>query len=173
MTFSIKTILRAFAAPSHRLRCSQVLWNKVTSELQLRGEGAHEAGAFLLGAVEDRHRLITDVIYYDDLDAHAYDSGVCILHAPAFAKLWSICRERALTVVADIHTHGGGAYQSKADQTNPMVARDGHVAIIAPDFAATPVPMKRLGIYEYQGDHTWIDRSPRTKRGFFYVGRWS
>jgi len=109
----------------------------------------------------------------DTLDEHAYDSGVCILEAPAFAKLWGICRERQLTVVGDVHSHGSLALQSEADRTNPMVARAGHVALIAPDFARPPVKLRHLGVYEYRGNHEWNDHTGRLLTRFFYVGWWS
>ena len=64
----------------------------------------------------------------------AYASGVCILRGGAFAKLWSMCREKKLTVAADVHTHPAGAAQSSSDRTNPMISRDGHIAIIVPRF---------------------------------------
>ena len=173
MTFSIKMIIRACAAPRHRLSCHAELWAGVTRQLERRGEERHEAGVFLLGYATPKHRRVVDTVYYDELDPDAYSSGVCILYAPAFAKLWAICRERKLTVVADVHTHKGAANQSASDKANPMVARDGHVAIIVPNFAVTPVPMEKLGIYEYRGGHTWRDCSPRTVRGYFYSGIWS
>ena len=173
MTFSIKATIRALVAPKHRLDCTPAFWNEVMGELDRRGERQHEAGAFLLGPVVEGRRVATHAVYYDDLDPYAYTAGVCILYADAFAKLWSICRESGLTVVADIHTHIGTAFQSIADKHNPMVARDGHIAIIVPNMAAQPVPLQQIGIYEYRGNHQWFDRSPRVRRGFLYVGFWS
>ncbi len=173
MTFSIKTIIRAFAAPEHRLNCSAALWAGTMAELHRRTEARHESGAFLLGHDHDGRRAAVDVVYYDDLDPHAYASGVCILKADAFAKLWAMCRARKLGVVADIHTHPGAAFQSVSDRTNPMVARTGHVAIIVPDFAAPPVRHEDLGIFEYQGEHRWADRSHRHCRKYVYTGFWS
>lgn len=173
MTFSIRAIIRALAAPDHRLSCRGSLWRDVLSELDRRGARRHEAGAFLLGADSNGRRSVLDVVFYDDLDPKAYASGVCVLHGDAFAKLWQLCREKKLTVVADVHTHPGRAFQSSSDRTNPMVARDGHVAIIVPGFAAAPVNHAELGIYEYRGNHTWTDRSPHQSRGFLYTGLWS
>lgn len=173
MTFSIKATIRAFVAPDHRVSCPWRLWDVVTHELDRRGERVHEAGAFLLGHANGERREVTDVVFYDDLDPQAYSTGVCVLHAPVFAKLWSLCRDRKLTVVADVHTHGGRAIQSEADRTNPMVARAGHVGLILPDFAVAPIRWDTVGIYEYRGDHQWHDRSPRVRRGFFYIGLWS
>ncbi|MEQ1716894.1 MAG: hypothetical protein ABL907_13050 [Hyphomicrobium sp.] len=173
MTFSIRAIIRAFAAPSHGIRCPSRLWHGILAELCRRGEQRHEAGAFLLGSDVDGRRVVSEVVYYDDLDPLAYASGVCILRGGAFAKLWSLCREKKLTVVADVHTHPSGAGQSGSDKTNPMVARQGHIAIIVPDFAAKPVRSDRLGIYVYRGAHTWDDYSGRNAASFFYTGIWS
>lgn len=173
MNFSIKTIIRAFAAPRHRINCPPDIWCKLTSELHRKGGGVHESGAFLLGHRAGDIRTVTDLVFYDELDPQAYATGVCVLHADAFSKLWAICRARRLTVVADIHTHPGAAFQSHSDRTNPMVAREGHIAIIAPDFAAAPVSRERLGIFEYCGSHQWIDCSPAKRRGYFYSGFWS
>ncbi|MDI5925217.1 hypothetical protein QBK93_11070 [Rhizobium leguminosarum] len=173
MTFSIKAIIRAFAAPEHRICCSPHLWNEVLAELDRRGGRHHEAGAFLLGRMSGDRRQIVDVVYYDDLDTAAYDSGVCVLHGESFSRLWAVCRERGLTVVADVHTHPRGAGQSKSDKTNPMVARAGHVAFIVPNFSQPPVEMSDVGIYQYCGEHQWANRSGRLWSRFFYTGVWS
>ena len=173
MTFSIRTIIRALAAPEHRISCPRRLWRRLLGELDRRGEGCHEAGVFLLG-VEKRRRLeVKDAVFYDDLDPSPYDTGACVLHGDAFAKLWALCRERGLTVVADVHTHGRAAIQSYEDKTNPMVARAGHVAIIVPNMARVPVEHAALGIYEYCGEHKWTNRSGKNAERFFYAGLWS
>ena len=173
MTFSMKAIIRAFWAPECRINCATSYWRFVIGELDRRGARRHEAGAFLLGYVKNGIREVQSAVFYDELDPSAYDSGVCILHGDAFAKLWAICRAKGLTVVADAHTHSGCGFQSIADKTNPMVAREGHIAIIVPDFARWPINQRRLGIYEYRGKHEWTDRSPSRIRKFFYSGFWS
>lgn len=173
MSFSIKATMRALLAPEHRITCNARRWRQIVRELERRGRHQHEAGAFLLGREANGTREVTDTIFYDDLDANAYSSGVCILHGDAFAKLWAECRKRKLTVVADVHTHGGAAFQSSSDKANPMVARRGHIAIIVPDFAAWPIAPTRLGIFEYQGQHDWTDRTHPKTRNFLYTGFWS
>ena len=172
MISSIRATLRALLAPEHRVSCSTFLWAELLRELRRRGGAQHESGAFLLGVKDDGRREVRAVIYYDDLDPHAYDSGVCVLHGDSFAKLWKICRERKLSVVADVHTHPGVARQSYSDQTNPMVANIGHVAIIVPDFARAPVADKALGIYEYRGSYEWRNVSGHSQRRYLYVGFW-
>ncbi len=173
MSFSIKATIRAWLVPEHALSCSAEYWRQIVAELERRGDHRHEAGVFLLGTERNGRREVSESIFYDDLDPRAYDSGVCVLHGDAFAKLWALCREKQETVVADVHTHPGIALQSHSDRTNPMVARAGHIAIIVPNFARWPIPADRLGIYQYCGQHTWIDRSPPRSREFFYTGFWS
>lgn len=173
MISSIKATIRAFLAPDHKLSIPRKLWLRMMDELYWRSERRHESGAFVLGVERAGRREAVDIIFYEELDSHAYDSGVCILHGNAFAKLWSACRERKLMVVADFHTHPGNAFQSEADRTNPMVARSGHIAVIVPDFGAPPVQFNRLGIYEYQGGHRWIDKGARNSPVYLYTGFWS
>jgi proteasome lid subunit RPN8/RPN11 len=173
MTFSIRTITRALSRRDRGIRFGSDRWTALLADLDRRGERRHEAGAFLLGSRVGDLREVQDVVFYDDLDPGAYSSGVCILHAPAFAALWSTCRARGLTVVGDIHTHPGGAFQSEADRTNPMVAREGHIAIIVPNYATGRPATERLGIFEYRGDHAWTDHSGTRARRFLHNDFWS
>ena len=173
MNFSLRTIIQAFAAPKHRISCPKNLWHSILRQLDRRGERRHEAGVFLLGVESGGRRQVRDVIFYDDLDSTAYHTGVCVLDGNAFTKLWTVCRERGLTVVADAHTHGGAAVQSWTDQTNPMIARAGHIAIIVPNLARPPVIHAALGVFEYRGNHEWTNRSRKVDKQFFYVGLWS
>jgi hypothetical protein len=173
MSYSIKVTIRAFVAPDHRLSCPRRLWRQVLSELQRRTENQHESGVFLLGVRDGERRQVQEAVFYDDLDPGAYASGVCMLHGGAFAKLWAVCRSKSLTVVADAHTHPREAFQSSSDRTNPMVAREGHIAIIVPNFGKKPVRLQELGIYEYTGQHEWLDRRVMKAPGYFYTGFWS
>ena len=172
MNFSIKAIIRALWVPKHRVLCERRLWRRIIAELERRGEGLHEAGAFLLGVEHRGRRRVTEAIFYDALDPNAYRTGVCVLHGDAFSKLWAQCRAKKLMVVADVHTHPGPAFQSHADRTNPMVATAGHVAIIVPNFARWPI-RAGLGVYEYRGQHQWIHQARRKSTRYFYTGFWS
>ena len=131
------------------------LWKDLIGELHQRTLRRHESGAFLLGRTNGAGRHVERVVYYDDLDPHAYRTGVVILHGASFGRLWDICRASGLSVVADIHVHPEGAGQSLADRYNPMIARAGHLALIVPRFARPPVLPESLGFYEYLGGHRW------------------
>jgi hypothetical protein len=137
------------------LRLSRSFWTDVAHELHRRTEGSHESGAFLLGRRSGSEREATAAVYYEELDPHAYDSGVCVLEAAAFGRLWDRCTALGLSVVADAHVHPRGAGQSQADRQNPMIARPGHLALILPNMAETPMRLSSIGFYEYLGDHRW------------------
>jgi proteasome lid subunit RPN8/RPN11 len=141
-------------------------------ELRRRTEGLHESGAFLLGHREGNRRAIMRFIYYDDLDPLSLDSGIVVFDGSGYGPLWKLCRETGLTVVADVHVHGGAARQSNSDRQNPMIATAGHVALIVPDFAERINSPSELGIYEYEGEHRWRDWSGREANRLFYVGFW-
>jgi hypothetical protein len=141
--------------PDPRLRVARSLWGELISELHRRTEGQHESGAFLLGRNADGCRQVSSLVYYDELDPAAYETGVCVLHADAFGRLWDQCSALGLSVVADAHVHGGRAGQSTADRENPMIARPGHLALILPLMARPPVRRWAIGLYEYLGDHQW------------------
>ena len=154
------------------LHFSRSLWYGCMAELNRRGRGRHESGCFVLGTVNARRKDAVRCLYYDELDADAYSTGVCVLDGNAFPKLWQTCREEGLVVLADIHTHPGRAYQSDADKQNPMIARAGHLAVIVPNFASGSIWRHRLGLHRYEGDHKWTDLSGWRARRYLKV-RWS
>ncbi len=172
MSFSIRATIRGFVAPDHRLACSGALWRGLLLELQRRGRGRSESGAFLLGRVSGKRRRVESVAFYDDLDPEALRTGIVVFDGRGYGPLWTLCRETGRMVVADVHTHGGLARQSSLDRNNPMIAALGHVAIIVPAFARGNIQLSDLGIYEYEGAHRWRDLSGPGASRYFYVGLW-
>ena len=171
MNFSIAAVTCRLLAPRHELSCSWWLWRRLLAKLRERGRGARESGAFLLGGKDAAgRRRIVDFALYDDVDPHALDSGIVHLDGRHFGKLWDLCRARSLTVVADVHTHPGGAGQSDSDRAHPIIARAGHLALILPNFAAPPVMRRALGIYRYGGGGRWETIPHDRHRQFFHIG---
>lgn len=181
MSFSIPATTRALAtyllAPEHRLVCPRALWHGAIVELDRRGEGRRESGAFLLGerrmcgGVE--RRRVHQFVFFDDLDPQCLDTGIIVFDGVGFGPLWQICRETGLEVVADVHTHPGLAVQSDADRRHPMIANAGHFALIVPSFAARVPQSAELGLYEYAGAHQWHDHSGPVASRIFYSGIWA
>ena len=162
-------------APDFRLTCAKKLWHGGVGELRRRGVGFRESGAFLLaGRSFDNQvarRAVSHLVFYDDLDNNCLESGIIILNGDAFGRLWRICRNNSLEVVADVHTHPREARQSATDRRNPMIAKVGHVAIIVPDYACRIPAARDLGVYEYLGSHEWRDHSGDAMNRVFCVDR--
>jgi hypothetical protein len=142
-------------ADEYGVRISRRRWRALVSELARRGRGDRESGAFLLARKDKTQRKVVAVAYFDDLDPDSLNGAISI-RGEAFAKLWDICGERGMRVIADVHTHpGAGVGQSHIDEANPMIARRGHVGIIVPHFAEHDPRPRDVGFHIYQGDRTW------------------
>lgn len=171
MNFCIAETISRWIAPRHELSCSWLLWRRLLSGLRERGRrGSRESGAFLLGRRRGRRARIVDFVLYDDLDPRCLDSGIVRLDGRYMGSLWDLCRDRGLTVVADVHVHPGSACQSDSDQANPMISRAGHIALVLPRFARPPVERADVGIYLYMGSKRW-DVIPAARRHqFLFIG---
>lgn len=171
MNFSIAAIVRRRFAPRHELSCSWWLWRRLRRALRQRGRGAsRESGAFLLGRQEEGRRRIVDFVLYDNLDPQCLDTGIVRFDGRHFGALWALCKARGLSVVADVHVHPGGSAQSDSDREHPMISRAGHLALILPNFAASPQPRSGIGIYRYLGGKRWTTIPRDDRRAFFHIG---
>jgi hypothetical protein len=172
MSFSIVAIINRLLAPRHELSCSWLLWRRLTFELRERGlKEARESGAFLLGIHEPGTAArVIDFVLYDDLDPHSLDTGIIRFDGKYFGKLWSICRARGLTVVADVHVHPGGSAQSASDKAHPMITQAGHLALILPHYARAPILREDIGLYRYLGNQAWHTVPHKQRRAFFHIG---
>lgn len=130
----------------------------MVSELEVRGAGARESGAFLLGRPRRRRPRVTHVAYFDDLEPGSLN-GAVHLTLVGYSRLWALCSELGVEVLGDVHTHPGDMVgQSHIDQANPLVARAGHIALIVPRFARERIKPDDVAAYEYRGDDGWRDR---------------
>lgn len=133
------------------LRMRRPDWDALVTELGARGHGRIESGAFLLADQSGDQRLVTRVVYYDDLDPNCLQGGIHF-DGRAYSKLWELCRAEHLTVVGDVHTHPGTwVQQSDIDAGSPMVAQKGHVALIVPEFSCSSVDPHQVGVHRYDG----------------------
>lgn len=146
-------------------------WELMTTELSNRGGGVRESGAFLLGDRVGDQRTVTRVVYFDSLDPNCLTGGI-EFDGLAYSKLWDICDDESLRVIADVHTHpGSGVHQSSIDTANPMVAQDGHVALIVPNFAQYSIGPDEVGVHRYDGRHwqTWTGKDASRR---LFIGRY-
>lgn len=138
----------------------------MVSQLHRRGKSRRESGAFLLGTHGARGDVVKRFVCYDDLDPRSLDSGIVVMQRSGFSKLWAICKQEGMQVLADVHTHGDDhPRQSESDRTNPMINQAGHIAFILPRFAGTwGWRFRNVAIYEYQGAHCWLDVQAGARR---------
>ena len=168
-----KGVGRRLAGRAARLRFTRADWRQMLSELDRRGERRKEAGAFLLSPRGDTSGRISRIIYLDDLDPKCLVGGIHF-HSEGYSKLWSICDVDELQVIADIHTHPKGwVGQSSTDRENPMVSRSGHLALIAPNYAAGKISPGDIGVHEYGGEAGWRSHIGREAERLLYVGRFA
>ena len=132
------------------------LWQEIVQELGRRSlGGSREAGVFLLAPPEEGARRVVRAAYFDDLDPDCLVGNIHI-RASGFSKLWDLCDAERLRVIADIHTHPSTLVsQSSTDRGNPMIAREGHLALIVPHYGTRPVQAREVGVHEYRGDRGW------------------
>lgn len=171
MNFSIAETTRRLLAPKHELSCSWFLWCRLVRNLRERGhKKSRESGAFLLGYRRYDSARIVDFVLYDDLDPHCLETRIVRFDGRYFGDLWAICQSRGLSVVADIHVHPGSSAQSGSDRAHPMISRPGHLAVILPQFASSPILRATIGIYRYLGAKQWETISPERRRAFLHIG---
>lgn len=144
-----------------KIRIPLWTWRCLVRELKRRGNGERETGAFLLGCVNGHTSRVEAVLYYDDLDPAALETGMVTFHGAGYAALYDHCRQHKLDVIADIHTHPGrDVRQSGIDRRKPMLPTPGHTAMIAPRYGDTsPWSLKEVGVYEYLGHFQWRTHS--------------
>ena len=142
-----------------RIRVRRADWLELNMQLAVRGDGRRESGAFLLGRRRGRRPLVTRAVYFDDLEPDSL-TGAVHLTTTAYSRLWNICRDLGVEVLADVHTHPGKCVlQSHVDEENPLIAQRGHLAIIIGQYAQQHADLRDVGIYEYRGDDGWKTRN--------------
>lgn len=144
------------ASKNDPLRMSWPRWWRLVRQLRRRGFGRRESGAFLLGRRNAAGGLITEFVFYDDIDPGALAKGYVHLAGTALNKVWDRCTETGLEVLADVHTHPGSSEQSQSDQEYPMIAIRGHTALIIPNFARSALNLTGVGVYRHRGAGRWV-----------------
>ena len=169
--YTALTTIRKWIAPKHELFCSFFVWRRLLMALRERGQcRARESGAFLLGTLVGNVRYVVSFVPYDDLDPACLGANMIEFDGTRLGALWDICRQRGLSVVADIHVHPGPSEQSSIDRANPMISTPGHVALILPYYAKKGLRRRDIGIFRYLGDGSWSAVPRGDRRAFFCIG---
>lgn len=138
------------------LEFQSAVWNSLILDLRERGGGQRESGAFLLGHVGPSAKAVRAWLPYDEVDPGSLNYDYVRLSTETFSRLWTICAQRDMQVVGDVHTHPFGPAQSFSDRANPMVSIAGHMALIVPGFAMSDVTPADVSVNVYLGAHNWV-----------------
>lgn len=138
------------------LEIPRTLYGSLVRSLAASGGGTKEAGAFLLGVIEDGARRVSSFLMYDVVAPESSRKHDYITFtAEEMARAWSYCYRNAIQVVADVHTHPMGPGQSATDRAHPIVSVDGHVALIVPYLALRDPQPIDLGVHVFLGAGRW------------------
>ncbi|MDC4203614.1 MAG: hypothetical protein MPW14_10890 [Candidatus Manganitrophus sp.] len=124
-------------------------------KLRERGGGVRESGAFLLGTDNGGERVVRRIVLYDDLDPNCLNEGYVHFDGHRYGRLWELCAQASLSVIADVHTHPYGPGQSHSDKMHPMISIPGHIALIVPNYAQGLIRASDVGVYMYHGRYRW------------------
>lgn len=173
LVYWIRRNIRGLVAPSHKISMPSAIWIDLVVELERRGNGVRESGAFLLGNIASGRREVVAFIPYDDLEPGCLDTGYINFTSAGYRKLWRRLKECGLQVVGDIHTHPGRPIQSGIDRNNPMMPNAGHIALILANYAEDSPTPANAALYIFKGNRQWESYHPGQSGKKFYVGFWS
>jgi hypothetical protein len=140
--------LEAYAIP-HRIL------DDTGSLLRERGVLGLEAVVLWLGRVDGPRNASILAAVMPGQVAYRGESG-CAVEVPPDA-LSDIVRllPDGIFVLARIHTHPGAAYHSPVDDTNMLIAHQGAISIVVPDFATAPIDLAQCSMNELRHPTGW------------------
>lgn len=66
-----------------------------------------------------------------------------------------------LTLISQIHSHPGAAYHSDTDDAFPIVAVNGGVSIVIPDFGFGDISVSDWAVYRLIPGNGWVEQSDK------------
>lgn len=158
----IPPTLTTYLVPRHVL--------ETTGDL-LRGPGldGFEAVVLWVGAVLDEERASVAGAVRPGQRAHRGEHG-CAVEVPpeALSELISALPEN-MVVLARLHTHPTDAYHSPVDDTNMLIAHEGAVSIVVPNFAAAPIELVQCSVNELRAGAGWRELEPADVQRRFVI----
>ena len=114
-----------------------------------------EAVVLWVGSVDDETSATIRAAVRPGQSAYRGDQG-CAVEVPADALSALISAlPPGVFVLARVHTHPGEAYHSPVDDTNMLIAHEGAVSIVVPDFATAPLDLRACSVNELRSASGW------------------
>jgi hypothetical protein len=133
------------------------------------GEEGLEAVVLWLGQVPDRARgeilaaLTPPQVAYRSADGLAVEVPQDVL-----TNLIGALPAR-VHILVRVHSHATEAYHSQLDDTNMLIAHEGAVSIVVPDFAVGAADLRRCSVNVLGSDGRWSELSSREVEARFIV----
>ena len=94
----------------------------------------------------------------------AYNHEQGLLYTVDSEELYKInvfLYENKLTLLSQIHSHPGAAYHSDTDDAFPIVAVNGGLSIVIPDFGFHDISIKHWAVYRLIPNKGWVELDDR------------
>ena len=114
-----------------------------------------EAVVLWVGTVDDETSATVRAAVRPGQTAVRGDQGCAVEVPPEALSALISALPPEVFVLARIHTHPGEAYHSPVDDTNMLIAHEGAVSIVVPDFATAPLDLHACSVNELRSASGW------------------
>jgi len=142
-------LLRPNAVKGGALRLSATIVASTFQVFQDCGRGECECAVFWTGPAGDE---IVDGLKHPVHERSPYGYHV---DSDWLMEFWKELAASKRSVKVQVHTHPGKAFHSVTDDRWPIVAQDGFLSIVIPDFAAGPPTLGGAWIGRLQASGNW------------------
>ena len=133
------------------LRLREGVLRDTLTILQSHGAGCQECVVYWSAPLDDPYSV--DQVLHPDHRATADSYEVA---SSWVTRCWICLARERRALRAQLHTHGGLAFHSAADDRHPIVREPGFLSLVLPDFARAGFAGARA--YELQSDGSWSER---------------
>jgi hypothetical protein len=87
---------------------------------------------------------------------HLTEDGVCVsVGSDELHRLNVWLYTKKMSIIAQLHSHPGGAYHSDTDDSFPIATTVGCLSLVIPDFARFPFSLSRCASYRLTEQGVW------------------
>ena len=137
--------------------------------LRERGEREVEAVVLWVGVVHDEAHAEVLVAIPPPQIAYRSDDGLWVeIPQDGLSELIGAL-PAGVQVLARVHSHPGEAYHSDLDNTNMVIAHEGAISIVVPDFGDCAVSLGVCSVNRLRADGRWDELNPGAVSAMFEV----
>lgn len=154
--FSRKPAYRPGPPPPPRVILTQPCLQALCACLEPEIRRGHEGVAYLLGQTDGTATLAVAAVRPEAVTS----PGSFAVSAPAMAKVVRTATKAGLQVVAQVHTHPGGAYHSDGDVEGARIVYRGFVSAVFPDYGRQLPALDGAAIYIFRSESGFVEVAP-------------